>query len=453
MTGDRVELKNIKDIDFLAVDFNFSSSPLIVITGKNGVGKTSLAKAFKLISDPQIFDKSAGLNAIRLGSEIGFSLAGFGDFSFSFDEKIGALDTKQAIPSSRKIVSELPVPYGERFSQFSLIASHDAEIRANIASTNYSKAESLIDFLSKIYTSSKFDSLQKTRVGKYEFYFILRDEDYYIREDHFSSGEFFLIQLYRIITSGASLIFVDELDVSLDAAAQVKLYGAIKPLLESTGARLIVVSHSLAFMSTVEDEALYYLERTADGVLLEPRSFGYIKSDLYGFTGFDRYFLTEDTVLEGFIRFIVSAKSIVSFYRFAVIGVCGVNQLQKLAEKNDEIALFGDPRCVACVMDGDTHEEFVNSYNGAAQVIRSPFEDIEKYVFLNRDELLPDIGKPTYKESDKVKAASKSYWKWLTIDNGISSDFIYSRVADSNPSESQKFSDLISEFLNKAVGS
>ena len=54
-------------------------------------------------------------------------------------------------------------------------------------------------------------------------------------------------------------MLIDELDVALDAAAQVKLYSGIKPLLARYGSRLIVISHSLAFMNTVDDGGLYYL--------------------------------------------------------------------------------------------------------------------------------------------------------------------------------------------------
>ena len=39
------------------------------------------------------------------------------------------------------------------------------------------------------------------------------------REDYLSSGEYFLIRLYRTIMSSARLIVIDEIDISLDAVA------------------------------------------------------------------------------------------------------------------------------------------------------------------------------------------------------------------------------------------
>lgn len=116
---------------------------------------------------------------------------------------------------------------------------------------------------------------------------------------------------------------IDELDVALDAVTQARLYKAIKPLLIKFEARAILISHSLAFMSAVDDGGLYYLEQNTNSVSLERRSFGYIKSNLYGFEGYDRYILTEDEVLEGFLEYILHSRSITPFYRYKIIGVGG----------------------------------------------------------------------------------------------------------------------------------
>ena len=133
-----------------------------------------------------------------------------------------------------------------------------------------------------------------------------------------------------MITSGAKLIIIDEVDVALDASAQVHLYNAIKPLLTKHKSRLILVSHSLAFMNTVEEGGLYYLEYKSSTTTLEQRSFGYIKSDLYGFKGYDRYILTEDSILEGFIEHVIKDKqfSITPYYKYITIRAGGWKQLQ-----------------------------------------------------------------------------------------------------------------------------
>ena len=88
MCSDKVTLQNIKNISRLSVEFIYPESNILVITGKNGVGKTSLVKAFHLISDPSIFEKTAGLNAIRQDSKISFDIDGFKPFVFQFNKNL-----------------------------------------------------------------------------------------------------------------------------------------------------------------------------------------------------------------------------------------------------------------------------------------------------------------------------------------------------------------------------
>ncbi|WP_416397397.1 AAA family ATPase [Allohahella sp. A8] len=448
MIRDKIVLENIKGISRLCVEFEFSESNFLVITGKNGSGKTSLVKAYHLLKDPQIFSKSSGLNAIRADSRVIFDLDGFPPFEFFFNKKVGALDSRNVLPTQNQIVAELPVPFGERFSQFSLIAKHDSEIRMNIAASQYRRATELIQFLADVYSAGKFDDLKVTRVNRTDFYFLLRENDFYTREDHFSSGEYFLIQLFRLITSGAKLILIDEVDVALDAAAQVKLYAAVKPLLRRFGARLSVISHSLAFMSTVEEGGLYYLEEIDGGIVLQMRSFGYIKSDLYGFSGYERYVLTEDEVLEGFLEYLIVRYSIQSYYRFVTIGVGGVNQLIMIVEKNDRSPVFSESANVLCVVDKDSKEIFARDYCGPTQVSFSPVSDIERYIFTKRAGLFPDIPLPLYRESTNEKKASKSYWRYLTVDHAIGKNEIYKALVDSEPSLSLELADSLRHFLS-----
>jgi len=450
MTKDKITIENIKCISRLSVEFNYPESKFIVITGKNGIGKTSLIKAFHLISDPDIFQKSSGLNAIRHDSKITFNIDGFDGFSFDFNEKLGVLDTKDKLPSINQIIAELPIPYGNRFKQFSLISNHDSAIRTNIAASEYGRADELICFLSQIYQNDKFNELKTTKVKNYEFYFILLYDDYYVREDHLSSGEYFLIQLYRIITSGAKLVLIDELDVALDAAAQVKLYTGIKPLLERYSSRLIVISHSLAFMNTVDDGGLYYLEDNSGSITLEQRSFGYIKSDLYGFEGYDRYILTEDEVLEGFVEYIIIFYSVRPYYQHRTIGVGGWTQLKMIIEKNDRDKIFSYSSNVLAIVDGDAYPSLVREYNGSTEIYQSPVADIEMFIYKMRDTLLQNIEIPIYTESNDPKKASKSYWKYLTIDKGMQKNELYQIIIDSEQEKCQHLVAKIKIFLERS---
>lgn len=449
MAIDKISIRKIKNMDTLSIEFDFPESNIIVITGKNGIGKTTIVKSFNLLDDPNIFAKSSGENALGDNSRVSFAIEGVRPFEFSYNAKLGAMDSKDLLPSENTIISELPIPYGARFRRFSKIAGFDSELKVNIASSDYERACDLIDFFSRVYLSEKFSELKSTRIKKDTFYFLLKEDDYYIREDHFSSGEFFLIQLYRLVTSGARLILIDELDVALDAVAQVNLFAAIKPILEANNSRLIVVSHSLAFMSTVDEGGLYYLEKSSGKITLESRSFGYIKSDLFALRGYDRYILTEDPVLEGFIEFVIRSSSVSCHYQHLTIGVGGDNQLKMIVEKNDSEQIFSNSKNVRCVVDGDVFDTLSASYVGPTHIIRSPVDDLEKYIYLNRDTLLNTVERPDYTESKDPKRASKTYWKWLVNDRGVDSRRLYELVAESEPEKMKLFLVEIETFLGK----
>ncbi|MFC6635757.1 AAA family ATPase [Microbulbifer taiwanensis] len=447
MTTDKISIRNVKNVTHLDVRFEYPGSSIIVLTGRNGVGKTTIIKAFKLPRDPNIFGRFSGDFALREGSLVEIELDGYSKFTFTYNGRLKALDTKDGLPDERDLFSELPIPFGDRFSRFSTIAGLDSELKISIASSDYKNADGLIRFLSEVYSSRKFDDLKQARIKGNTYYFILKGNDYYIREDHFSSGEYFLIQLYRLVTSGAKLILIDEVDVALDAVAQANLYSALRPLLQVYDARIILVSHSLEFMSTVDDGGLYYLEECSGTIKLEQYSFGYVKSDLFGFKGYDRYFLTEDEVLEGFVEYLLKVFPVSHYYQHTTIGVNGANQLQKLVEKNDRDQIFLSSENVICIVDGDVFPQLRADYDGPTLILCSPVNDIEVYIFDNRDSVLPDVDLPTYTESTNVKKASKAYWKYLTVDQNINKARLYGLIVDSEPKKVRELVQKISDFL------
>lgn len=444
MVRDRISIKKVKGIDSLSLDLDYPESRVIAITGKNGAGKTTLVKSFGLAFNPQIIQESSGLNAINSQSKITFDLDQFDPFTFEYNPKVKALDTKDRIPSEGQIVAELPIPYGNRFKHFSLVSAHDAELRANIASSQFESAHELIEFLNLVYSTDRYSSLLVSKVKKNKFYFFLRNESYYLREDHLSSGEFFLIQIFRLISSGASIILIDELDVALDATAQVNLYSAIKPLLEKYQSRLIVVTHSLAFMETVEEGGLYYLERHEKHITLEKRSFGYIKSDLYGFRGKDRFILTEDKVLGAFIKYLIK-KYINYFYEFEIVEVGGHPQVSSIAQKNDDCQIFGSPDKLLIVVDRDIIGEL--RYDGKSTVCCSPVDDIELYLWSKREELLPDVRLEEFQRAKKDKDTAKTFCKKVIASGQKTADELFQLVCEHNSSETENLVGALSSHL------
>src|SRR5262249_39229284 len=142
------------------------------------------------------------------------------------------------------------------------------------------------------------------------------------------------INLYRTIKSGARLIVVDEIDLSLDAAAQVHLLRNLRIFCQRYGCSILFTTHSLAMMRTLSSQELLYMERYVTLTELYPASYSYIKTLLFGFTGWDRYILTEDAVLHDFIGAIIQRYCKDVFYQYKIIYVGGATQVSDLIRRN-----------------------------------------------------------------------------------------------------------------------
>lgn len=368
------DIQHIKQINF---SIDLDNNGIICITGKNGAGKTTLIKAIRNLVNADTFPKTSSEGIFKESSSITYE---FGDNTvvFRYDPVRKILDSKSLIPDAiRKSLSvELPIPHGERFNFFQKISSVDSDIRTQIVLQRSSRPDELIEFLNGIYANKKFDDLVEVSFRGTKYYCRLLEGGRYLREDYLSSGEYFLISLYRRISSGCKIIVVDEIDISLDAAAQVRLIEWLRKFKDSYNTSFILTTHSLAMMRTLMPRELYYMEENNSGIsTVESASYNFIKSLLFGFKGWDKYILTEDDVLRDFLEYVISNYCEKVFYRYKIIHVGGGSNTTDLMRRNKSEHFFADPANVIVILDGDQrnlrHARYENIYC-------IPMESIEK---------------------------------------------------------------------------
>ena len=189
-------LSNIQHIEELRFNIDLSENKLMCIVGKNGVGKTTLIRAIKNLQSADTFTKTASPYIFNDTSQIKYTIDEV-EYDFKYISKLQVIDTKSIIDDEIKnsIYVELPIPHGERFNLFQRLSEIDEELRKNISLGKYEKPNELISFLSNVYNSNRFDNLKEISIKKVKYYFILKEDDFYIREDYLSSGEFFVINL------------------------------------------------------------------------------------------------------------------------------------------------------------------------------------------------------------------------------------------------------------------
>ena len=375
----RVEIARVQHVERLSLELNLAENKLTCIVGKNGVGKSTLIRAIRNLSYADTFLRTASPDIFSAESRISYDIDGT-QVCFEYDGNIRALNCRTTVPDYIRNLSvvELPMPHGERFNFFQTVSEADSDIRRQIILDEYTKPDELINFLCNIYTTDKFQALVETKSRGRSYYSILRGGSRYIREDYLSSGEYFLINLYRSIKGGARLIAVDEIDLSLAAAAQVHLLRRLRVFCTQYHCNILFTTHSLAMMRMLTAGELLYMDQRQSGIELVPASYSYIRTLLFGFVGWDRYILTEDAVLHEFLEVVIQRYCPDVFYAYKIIYVGGGFQVSDLLRRNEREGFLSEAENVIAILDGDLKGQ---AFADHPKILFLPIDSVEKALF------------------------------------------------------------------------
>ncbi len=380
----QVRLESIQNIASLTLDLDLSTPGLMCLVGRNGIGKTTLVRALRNLSSADTFVRTATPYAFCPNSRITYVIDGT-RVLFAYDATIRSLNCREVIPLDLRglISAELPIPYGNRFSYFKSASDADFEIRRSIALGNSEHPGELIAFLAAMYNSTCYSSMVEVIFSGKSYYAVIKDDGTYIREDYMSSGEYFLINLYRTIKGSSQLVVIDEIDLSLDAAAQANLVSWLRSFCAKYERKVLFTTHSLAMMRQLETNELFFMDKAQGCTLISPVSYSYAKARLFGFEGWDKYILTEDTVLLGLIEALIERYCHHTFFRYKIIFIGGATQVVALMKHNEQEQFLASPDKVIAILDGDQKN---NNYVDCPGVYMIPVESVEKALFADSHE-------------------------------------------------------------------
>lgn len=447
-------IENLQHIKKLNFEIDISNSGIMAIVGRNGVGKTMLFKAIQNFATSNTFKNTSNNYIYQDDSKITYHINEAEEvYQFLYNSNVETLDYKGEVDSESidKITVELPIPFGERFKQFQKLGNQDKSIRAAIVSGNTNKPEELISLLNYIYDSDKFDNLVEINIKSEKFYAITLKESLYIREDYLSSGEYFIVNIYKYIKQGKKLIAIDEIDISLDSMAQVRFIEKLRELSIAYELKLFFSTHSLALIKTLEKDELFYMELNDGICTYEKKSYNYIKSLLYGFHDYDKYILTEDIMLNSFIEYLLNNENIFSKYILLEIG--GDVQVISLLDRNHIKEIFDKKQNVISVLDGD--KSHMSAYNKREDILFLPFDSIEKDFFEYfkngefgefSDEQLRSYN---FQGSLEDRKAGKKIYEMFIKNKLKSEKEIFDFLCSKNECKVEEFKETLVNFLNR----
>lgn len=448
-----ININKLQHITNGCIEFDIEDKNLICIAGKNGVGKTSLIKSMYLTKDLNIFKTNNHQMIIEKDTEISISIHKmvngkdeiFEKLNYNYDPKIQYLNTKNIIKSQINI--ELPIPSGSRFTAYPKLANIDEELRGKYIRDEYEQDDGIIDFLNSIYPNcNKFTNLKKVNIGKKEYYFLILDNGKYVREDHLSSGEYFIINIYKmLISENQELLVIDEIDISLDASAQVNLVRKINELCKKYNKKIIFTTHSLVIMKTLYNELeipIYYLSNNNGELNIIKTSYGFISEEMFGFKEYDKYIVTEDRTLEKYIEYILSTlpeSSLKKKIRILYIG--GAEEVKDFLQGSRFSILNSKKKDTIAILDGDKRNVEL-----AERIFHVPFESVEKELYAkckgkeDKYNLPPNFSPPS-------NCKAKKYYSYLT--ECLDEKSILKIIEEGWENEIETLKNNISEFLER----
>lgn len=446
MLNFKIQIKNVQHIKDFIFEIDLTKNKLMAIVGKNGVGKTLLFKSIENLITSNTFSKTSNKHIFNENSEISYIIDLNKKYTFTFNKSVETIDLNESIEEEiiKNINVELPIPFGERF-QFRRFGEIDSQIRTSIITSKYNKPNELIELLNFIYDTTRFDNLIEVEISKKKFYAITLADNYYIREDYLSSGEYFVISIYKLIQSKCKLIAIDEIDISLDAMAQVRFIKKLREMIQKYEINIIFSTHSLGIMKMLESNELFYMDFNDGNCTIENKSYNYIKSLLYGFTDYDKYLLVEDDVLKDFIDFILSGEKI--FHKYIVLPIGGADNVVKLMEKNSEKEVFGKIENVKSVLDGDMSSKTI--YNSRGDILFLPFESIEKDLYsFNSSENFINFTQEEINKFNLQNVNAKTLYKVVIREEKKTQIEIFEFLKSKKTSQVDIFKSNLIDFLN-----
>ncbi|MHC6800353.1 AAA family ATPase [Vibrio antiquarius] len=400
----KVTLKKIKKIKKL--EFDIPTRGVWLLTGVNGVGKTSLLAALYRIGSSHAFQKYYRTSTFESSldsfehSQVVYEINGQ-----SVTYKYGGQRWRATPSRNSRLFSQFPFESvkfveanGERVEPF---ANEIQPRRVRSAQG------SITEFMSYVLADNKWDNLKyvNTQRGRGSQAYLLPytrgGQRYFYSEKNFSLGELCTLRLSCKLENIAnnSLVLIDEIEMALHPQAQVRLLEKVNEIARSKNLTILFSTHSATLIKNVSRKNIIFLKEESSQVfksvvdVYPAQVLGEVAFDDELTTDF--IFLVEDkqakNLLEQMLGYYLSKTASQRNYNplYKVVPIGGFVQVIDLLNVSSQI--FPDYVKRFCFLDEDVKtESLVNARRNNMHSLLRKFEQSESQI--NYLPCTPEVG-------------------------------------------------------------
>ncbi len=394
----RIVIENIRNIGRLAFDLPLPG--LHIITGENGSGKTTLFTCISRICNSNAY--RSGFPTSSANTLDVFS----GSITYSVGEE-SVCYTRRASGEWRPDRRNASVFQSFGYPQVINITTKDERVFSQEAVTPRRRQAPdtwLNEKMNVIFNTTKFNDMvsfttgdlrhgrgraSTTRRRNIAYAIPLEGRNYYT-ELNFSFGEVVLVNLLYTVkrASNGALILIDELELALHPAAQIRLIQTLKEIAAEKGLTILISTHSASIIKA--QKYVIFLERGSDNCVEVIYSCPPAKAigaiGMREDTNPDIIVLVEDEMAKGLFfalqqkYFTVQAEA--NYLDIRILEIGGFSNVIHFYKEANNYIFYDDVYLVA-FMDKDVETDIIPyAQFGNVEAIRSYHENMEHMNFL-----------------------------------------------------------------------
>lgn len=268
---EKIIIDNIRNIEHL--EFEIPNAGVHVITGENGIGKTTLFTCLSRICNNNAYRN--GFATTNLNNYDEYS----GTITYCVDEQSVVYSRRASGRWQPDVKNNIFDLYG--FARVVHISTRNERIFTQIVEVPRREQAAdrwLIDALNRILNTDRFSDMIRITVGdlrsrtgnadkrRRNTAFAIQQGRNYYTEQNFSFGEIVLLNLLYDIedVDDNSLVLVDELEMALHPAAQIRLIQYLTEMASQKNLTILISTHSASIIKA--QKSVILLEKETHGI-------------------------------------------------------------------------------------------------------------------------------------------------------------------------------------------